>query len=109
MKTVGLYHHSTVYDSLQDISMGPYTRCLKWTLKVVEVYLMGSRKGLMNSRVHSYVPSSVLERFRTYSLPRVLALYLPSILPCPRFGRIFGETRVGTVRKAVDLTPPELV
>lgn len=107
MKTVGLCHHSAIYYGLQGIGMGPFTRGLKWTLEVVEVYLIGNRKRMMNSRVHSCLPSSV---FRTYSLPRVLALCLPSILPCPHFGRIFGETRAEIGRKAVDLIPPpELV
>lgn len=60
MKTVGLYHRSSIYDGLQGIGMGPFTRGLKWTPEEVEVYLIGVRKGLMNSRVHSYLPFHVV-------------------------------------------------
>lgn len=59
MKTVGLYNRSMIYDGLQGISMGPFTRGLKWTPEEVEVYLVGVRKALMNSSVHSYLPFHV--------------------------------------------------
>lgn len=59
MKTVGLYNRSMIYDGLQGISMGPFTRGLKWTPEEVEVYLIGVRKALMNSSVHSYLPFHV--------------------------------------------------
>ncbi len=31
MKTIGRYNRSMIYDGLQGISMGPFTRGLKWT------------------------------------------------------------------------------
>ncbi|KAK4111630.1 S-adenosyl-L-methionine-dependent methyltransferase [Canariomyces notabilis] len=56
LRTIGLYNRSMIYDGLQGIAMGPYTRGLKWTPAEVEVYLIGVRKGLMNHHVHSYYP-----------------------------------------------------
>lgn len=59
MKTVGLYNRSMIYDGLQGISMGPFTRGLKWTPHEVEIYLIGIRRALLNSGVHSYLPFHV--------------------------------------------------
>ncbi|KAB5543128.1 S-adenosyl-L-methionine-dependent methyltransferase [Coniochaeta sp. 2T2.1] len=59
MKTVGLYNRSMIYDGLQGISMGPFTRGLKWSPEEVELYLVGIRKAVHNSGVHSYLPFHV--------------------------------------------------
>ncbi|KAK0707918.1 S-adenosyl-L-methionine-dependent methyltransferase [Lasiosphaeris hirsuta] len=56
MKTIGLYNQYIIEDGLQGIAMGPFTRGLQWAPEAVELYLMGVRKGLRNSRVHSYYP-----------------------------------------------------
>jgi hypothetical protein len=56
MKLIGMYMRSVIYDGLQGISMGPFTRGLKWTAQDVEVFLIDVRKSLMNSSTHSYIP-----------------------------------------------------
>jgi hypothetical protein len=55
LKTIGLYTRSVIYDGLQAITMGPFTRGLGWTPEEVEVFLVKVRKDLMNSSVHSFV------------------------------------------------------
>ncbi|KAK3314866.1 methyltransferase type 12 [Apodospora peruviana] len=55
MKTVGLYNRSGIYDGLQGITMGPFTRGLGWSQEEVEVFLTTVRKDLMNARIHSYI------------------------------------------------------
>ena len=60
MKLIGMYMRSVIYDGLQGISMGPFTRGLKWTPQEVEVFLIGVRKGLMDSSTHSYIPFHVV-------------------------------------------------
>ncbi|WAO95543.1 Hypothetical protein NCS54_01317200 [Fusarium falciforme] len=55
LKTIGLYNRSIIYDGLQAITMGPFTRGLGWTPEEVEVFLVKVRKDLMDSSVHSYV------------------------------------------------------
>jgi len=60
MKLIGLYLRSVMYDGLQGISMGPFTRALSWTPAEVELYLVGVRKELMNSSTHSYIPFHVV-------------------------------------------------
>jgi hypothetical protein len=56
LKTVGLYNRSIILDGLQGISVAPFTRGLQWTPEEVELYLVKVRKGVVNSRVHSYLP-----------------------------------------------------
>jgi hypothetical protein len=56
LKTVGLYNRAILLDGLQGISVGPFTRGLQWTPDEVELYLVNVRKGVVNSRVHSYLP-----------------------------------------------------
>lgn len=56
MKVVGLYHRAVIYDGLQGIAMAPFTRALGWTKDQVEVFLVDIRKGLMDSKTHSYFP-----------------------------------------------------
>ncbi|KAH8893673.1 S-adenosyl-L-methionine-dependent methyltransferase [Thozetella sp. PMI_491] len=60
MKTIGLYNRSMIYDGLQGISMGPFTRGLKWTPQEVEVFLVGVRKALLDSSQHAYLPFHVV-------------------------------------------------
>ena len=60
MKSIGMYLRSVIYDGLQGISMGPFTRALKWSPKEVEVFLVDVRKGLMDSSTHSYIPFHVV-------------------------------------------------
>lgn len=60
MKTIGLYNRSMIYDGLQGISMGPFTRGLKWTPQKVEVFLVGVRKALMDTSQHVYLPFHVV-------------------------------------------------
>jgi SAM-dependent methyltransferase len=55
LKTIGLYNRSVIYDGLQAITMGPFTRGLGWTPEQVEVFLVKVRKDLMRTDVHSYV------------------------------------------------------
>ncbi|KAH7177019.1 S-adenosyl-L-methionine-dependent methyltransferase [Dactylonectria macrodidyma] len=60
LKTIGLYNRSMIYDGLHGISMGPFTRGLKWSPEEVEVYLVGVRRGLMDSSQHGYIPFHVV-------------------------------------------------
>ncbi|KAM0550592.1 hypothetical protein ACHAPJ_008850 [Fusarium lateritium] len=55
LKMIGLYNRSVIYDGLQAITMGPYTRGLGWTPEEVEIFLVRVRKDLMDPSVHSYV------------------------------------------------------
>jgi hypothetical protein len=56
MKMVGMYMRSVIYDGLQGISMGPFTRGLKWTPDEVELLLVDVRKSLFDISTHSYLP-----------------------------------------------------
>jgi hypothetical protein len=60
MKLIGLYLRSVIYDGLQGVSLGPFTRGLKWTPEEVEVFLIDVRKALMDSTIHSYIPFHVV-------------------------------------------------
>ena len=60
MKTIGTYNRSMIYDGLQGISMGPFTRGLKWSAQEVEVFLVDVRKALMDRSQHSYLPFHVV-------------------------------------------------
>ncbi|KAF4634763.1 hypothetical protein G7Y89_g3338 [Cudoniella acicularis] len=60
MKTVGLYLRSSIYDGLQAITLGPFTRGLKWTLEEIEIFLIDVRRDLMDSSTHSYIPFHVV-------------------------------------------------
>lgn len=60
LKKIGLYNRSMIYDGLQGISMGPFTRGLKWTPAEIEVFLVGVRKGLMDSSAHVYLPFHIV-------------------------------------------------
>jgi len=55
LKQIGLYIRSIIYDGLQAVTMGPYTRGLGWKPEQVEVFLAHVRKDLMNTSMHSYV------------------------------------------------------
>ncbi|KAH8684951.1 S-adenosyl-L-methionine-dependent methyltransferase [Ilyonectria robusta] len=55
LKKIGLYNRSVIYDGLQAITMGPFTRGLGWKPEEVEVFLVKVRKDLMDTSVHSYV------------------------------------------------------
>ncbi|EHK98232.1 putative mRNA 3'-end-processing protein YTH1 [Glarea lozoyensis 74030] len=59
MKMIGLYLRSVIFDGLQAISMGPFTRGLKWTPEEVEVFLVDVRKSLFDASTHSYLPFHV--------------------------------------------------
>ncbi|RDL40162.1 uncharacterized protein BP5553_00141 [Venustampulla echinocandica] len=60
MKLIGLYMRSVIYDGLQAISLGPFTRGLHWTPEEIEVFLISVRKALMNQATHSYVTFHVV-------------------------------------------------
>lgn len=60
MKMIGLYLRSVIYDGLQGIALGPFTRGLKWTSEEVELFLVDVRKSLMDSGTHSYLPFHVV-------------------------------------------------
>jgi hypothetical protein len=60
LKTIGLYLRSVIYDGLQGVSLGPFTRGLKWTPQEVEVYLIDVRRALMDSSTHAYIPFHVV-------------------------------------------------
>lgn len=60
MKVIGLYMRSVIYDGLQGISMGPFTRALKWTPEEVELFLVDVRKSLMDASTHSYIPFHIV-------------------------------------------------
>ncbi len=55
MKMIGMYCRSVVYDGLQAITMGTFTRGLKWAPEEVELFLIKVRQDLVNNAVHSYV------------------------------------------------------
>ncbi|KAF4456764.1 hypothetical protein F53441_1200 [Fusarium austroafricanum] len=55
LKMIRLYNRSVVYDGLQVITIGPFTRELGWTADEVEVFLVQVRKDLMDPSVHPYV------------------------------------------------------
>ncbi|EFX05306.1 methyltransferase type 12 [Grosmannia clavigera kw1407] len=55
LKTIGLYNRSVIYDGLQAITVGPFTRGLGWKPEEVEVFLIQVRRDLKNPSVHSYV------------------------------------------------------
>ena len=67
MKSIGLYNRSMIYDGLHGISMGPFTRGLKWTPEQVELYLISVRKSLLDSSVHSFIPFHVTMGQKPYS------------------------------------------
>lgn len=54
MKKIGLYNRCVIYDALQNVSLGPYTRGLGWTANEVEVFLVDVRKAMMDASIHSY-------------------------------------------------------
>ncbi|RDW80218.1 S-adenosyl-L-methionine-dependent methyltransferase-19 [Coleophoma cylindrospora] len=56
MKAIGMYQRSAIYDGLQGLSLGPFTRGLGWSPNEVEVYLIDVRKALMDSSQHTYFP-----------------------------------------------------
>jgi hypothetical protein len=60
LKTIGLYLRSVIYDGLQGVSLGPFTRGLKWTPQEVEVSLIAVRRALMDSSTHAYIPFHVV-------------------------------------------------
>lgn len=60
MKMIGLYMRSVIYDGLQGIALGPFTRGLKWTPNEVELFLVDVRKSLMDGSTHSYIPFHVV-------------------------------------------------
>jgi hypothetical protein len=60
MKTIGLYNRSMIYDGLQGISMGPFTRGLKWSPQEVEIFLVGVKKTLVDNSQHTYLPFHVV-------------------------------------------------
>ncbi|KUJ08667.1 S-adenosyl-L-methionine-dependent methyltransferase [Mollisia scopiformis] len=60
MKLIGLYLRSVIYDGLQGIALGPFTRALKWTPEEVELFLVDVRKSLMDASTHSYLPFHVV-------------------------------------------------
>lgn len=55
LKMIGLYNRSVIYDGLQAITLGPFTRGLGWKPEEVEVFLVKVRKDLLDPSVHSYV------------------------------------------------------
>ncbi|KAH8687419.1 S-adenosyl-L-methionine-dependent methyltransferase [Tricladium varicosporioides] len=60
MKTIGLYMRSSIYDGLQAITLGPFTRGLKWSVEEVELFLVQVRRELMDSSTHAYIPFHVI-------------------------------------------------
>ena len=59
MKLIGMYMRSVMFDGLQGISMGPFTRGLKWSPEEVELFLVDVRKSLFDVRTHAYIPFHV--------------------------------------------------
>ncbi len=55
LRTIGSYNRGVLWDGLQAITMGTFTRGLKWTREEVETFLVKVRKDLMDPSVHSYV------------------------------------------------------
>jgi hypothetical protein len=60
MKLIGLYMRTVLYDGLQAISLGPFTRGLKWQSEEVEVLLADVRKSLMDSSQHTYFTANMI-------------------------------------------------
>ncbi|MCJ1300456.1 hypothetical protein MMC08_003253 [Hypocenomyce scalaris] len=52
LKEAGAFLRAELRGGLQGISMGLFTRCLGWTAKEVEVFLIGVRKDLDNNQLH---------------------------------------------------------
>lgn len=45
-----------IYDGLEGIVFGPFTRGLGWTSEEVQVFLVKIRKALIDSSAHCYLP-----------------------------------------------------
>ncbi|GKT41319.1 secondary metabolism regulator LAE1 [Colletotrichum spaethianum] len=55
LRKIGAYCKAVLYDGLHAITVGPLTRGLGWTAEEVEIFLIGVRKDLLNTSIHSYV------------------------------------------------------
>ena len=60
LKTLGLYLREVILSSLQGIAFGGLHRGLGWNVQDVELYLVDVRAGLMDARVHSFLPYYVV-------------------------------------------------
>lgn len=54
LRLIGLYLRTILIEGMQAISLGPFTRGLKWTKEEVEVLLIDVRKCLADSSQHTY-------------------------------------------------------
>lgn len=60
LKTIGNYNRCVIWEALQGVSMGPYTRGLKWAPEEVEAFLVTVRKSLSDPSIHSYMTYHVV-------------------------------------------------
>lgn len=60
MRTIGLYNRSMVYEALSGVSIKPFKHGLGWSQEKIELYLIGVRKGLMDSTQHGFLPFHVV-------------------------------------------------
>ncbi|KAJ2895436.1 S-adenosyl-L-methionine-dependent methyltransferase [Zalerion maritima] len=60
LKTIGMYQRHAMVDGLNAITMGPFTRGLKWKPEEVEVFLVEVRRTIEDPKVHSYFPFHVV-------------------------------------------------
>jgi hypothetical protein len=60
LKTVGVYNRSIFADGFQGIAMRPCTQGLGWSAVDVELFLVGVRKSLFDTKQHIYVPFHIV-------------------------------------------------
>ncbi|KAE8454620.1 hypothetical protein EG329_000243 [Mollisiaceae sp. DMI_Dod_QoI] len=56
MKEIGMWAHEAIAGSLSGLTLGFFTRGLGWTAEEVEVFLVGVRKDMRNTKVHAWMP-----------------------------------------------------
>lgn len=53
---VGLWTYHNMSGSLSGISVALFTRGLGWSVEELEVFLIGVRKDMQNTKIHAYWP-----------------------------------------------------
>jgi hypothetical protein len=60
LKTVGLYWRTILLDGIQAISLGPYTRGLRWSREQVELFLVEVRRAYQDNASLMYMPMHIV-------------------------------------------------
>jgi hypothetical protein len=60
LKIVGFHWREVLLLGVEPISLGPFTRGLKWTREEVELYLVAVRKAYDDTRCHSHMPLYII-------------------------------------------------